>query len=210
LKLGSHPITLLKVADIDALLERLSDPDQIPFWAELWPASIGLAHFITRHAQKVQGLSVLELGAGVGLAGIAAKLAGACVTQSDCFREALRFSEINCRQNHLPDRPMLLADWRDFPAPKSRFALVIGSDILYEKTLHDALLHVLDQTLAPQGAVWLADPGRSHAALFLEKAGRAGWSYETTPFTIDCKDESYRIDIYRLERAGNRNGVDCV
>ncbi|REJ36163.1 MAG: hypothetical protein DIU84_06265, partial [Bacillota bacterium] len=53
-------------ASTDALLERAVTADDIPFWAELWPASRALAGWLWR--QDLRRLRVLELGCGVGLA----------------------------------------------------------------------------------------------------------------------------------------------
>lgn len=42
----------------------------------MWPSAIALATEILSHPQLVRGLRVCDLGAGLGVAGIAAALAG--------------------------------------------------------------------------------------------------------------------------------------
>jgi len=43
----------------------------MPYWAELWPSAIGLARYIKRNPQLLQGKTVLELGCGLGLTSMA-------------------------------------------------------------------------------------------------------------------------------------------
>lgn len=50
--LEGRSLELTKVANIDTLLDKVSDADRIPFWAEPWPASIGLARFILRREKR--------------------------------------------------------------------------------------------------------------------------------------------------------------
>src|SRR2546428_11011399 len=67
-------IELLRVADVDSLLDRLPRiqfrPDErLPYWAELWPSAMALARHLW-HATDLRGLQVLELGCGLRLTGI--------------------------------------------------------------------------------------------------------------------------------------------
>ncbi|KAL1504298.1 hypothetical protein AB1Y20_010705 [Prymnesium parvum] len=60
----------------------------------VWDASIGLAVWLTRHAEAVRGARVLELGSGVGLGGVAAAAAGAArVTLSEVTLSEMTRSE---------------------------------------------------------------------------------------------------------------------
>ena len=48
-----------------------------PFWAFAWPGGQALARYVLDHPDVVAGRAVLDLGAGSGIAGIAAAMAGA-------------------------------------------------------------------------------------------------------------------------------------
>lgn len=202
LKILEREIILYKVEDMDALLDRVTDPDELPFWAELWPASVGLAKFILQKPQLFQDQSLLELGAGVGLAGMAAKIVGADTTQSDFLLPALEFCRLNCRLNHLAEDPYLLADWRAFPPAAGQFTRIIGGDILYERTLHACLLEILSRHLAEDGKVIFADPGRDYAKIFLEQAASLGWTCETSIIPVFYDAKTYQIQVHQLSRQG--------
>lgn len=47
------------------------------YWAELWNAAVLLSRELAAQPALVRGKAVLELGAGLGLAGITAALLGA-------------------------------------------------------------------------------------------------------------------------------------
>ena len=62
------------VVDMYAALGR---PDDDPHWATLWQGSVALAEEVLSNPALVRGKRVLDLGTGLGLAGVAAGLAGA-------------------------------------------------------------------------------------------------------------------------------------
>ena len=48
-----------------------------PYWATLWPSAVALATALLAEPQLVAGLRVCDVGAGLGLGGLGAALAGA-------------------------------------------------------------------------------------------------------------------------------------
>eukprot|EP00899_Mesostigma_viride_P013881 jgi/Mesvir1/22494/Mv18529-RA.1 len=81
----SASMTLVQPADIDAVLDMYiakaeADPSYLerdPYWCRPWPSSLVLARHIMLHPELVRGKSVADFGCGLGIAGIAAALAGA-------------------------------------------------------------------------------------------------------------------------------------
>ncbi|HEX6987953.1 MAG TPA: methyltransferase domain-containing protein [Bacillota bacterium] len=195
-------------ASVDALLDRVTGDDDIPFWAELWASSRALAGWLW-HRDLLHGLRVLELGCGVGLAGIAAALRGARVLQTDRAPEALILARENARRNGCPSIERRLADWRRFP-DLGRFDLVLGADILYEPRLHADLIDVLARHLEPGGRAVLADPGRRGAECFLAAAERSGWRWdlEEWPAGGGNRGDEPMIDILVLSPPDPGTGVD--
>jgi predicted nicotinamide N-methyase len=182
---GASVFTLLSVRDTNALVDAI-DPEvfaadeRFPYWADLWVSSVALAGHLTG---LTAGTRVLELGCGLGLAGIAAARAGATVTLTDIDPDALLFAAENAALNLEPAQrervtitPM---DWRA-PVPQTRYDLVIGADIVYERRFFDPLLALLPCVTAPGGAVLLAEPGRAVGMDFFTQARAAGWRVSTS------------------------------
>jgi hypothetical protein len=74
-----------EAADLVVLLEAAVE--EAPYWAELWPSARALADAVA--AREVHGLSVLEVGCGLGLPALVAAARGADVTASDVDTGAL-------------------------------------------------------------------------------------------------------------------------
>ncbi|MHB8171178.1 MAG: class I SAM-dependent methyltransferase [Thermincolia bacterium] len=194
--LGGKQVNLKVISNLDDLLVDVADAEAIPFWAELWPASLALARWLTR-GPSLQGLEALELGAGLGLVGVAAALQGAKVIQTDYIAKAVEQAGENARLNGVENIEQAVADWRDFQI-KQEFDLILGSDILYEPNLHSYLTEIFSGNLRPGGQVILADPGRLYGRQLIRELSDSGWRLETGEQQVAYDEKNYLIDIYTL------------
>lgn len=64
--------------------------DADPYWVRAWPSSIALASLILARPELVAGKKVADVGCGLGLAGLAAALAGAAAANSVYQRHRFR------------------------------------------------------------------------------------------------------------------------
>ncbi len=193
--------TVLKIVAIrsaSSLITNETDPDRLPFWAEIWPSSVALAAYLLNQ-NWLEGKSCLELGCGVGLAGLGARLIGADVVQTDCFPEALEFAKINAERNGIEGIKYFAADWRAFPL-RSKFDLVIGADVLYERTNHDAFLEALRISMHSKSIAIVADPFRIPAWHLLTRLESEGWEINLFDDTVEWDERNVDI-IFCLMRA---------
>ena len=80
--------------------EECGAPQDVPFWATVWPAGQLLARVVQAEPAWVRGQTVLDLGCGSGVAGIAALDAGATrVVAHDIDPVALAIAALNARAN---------------------------------------------------------------------------------------------------------------
>lgn len=121
------------------------------------------------------GKRVLELGAGTGIAGLAAARQGADVLVTD-LPEMIPLLSSNIRANKLGARaqalPLRWGDAYDVDEALGHgpFDMVIGSDILYAPERFDDLLETIVELTAPGAVVLLAYPRRYTEDLFLADA----------------------------------------
>lgn len=157
------------------------DPEQnLPYWAEIWPSGVALAARIAHTPGIVSGKRVLELGCGLGVTAIAALNAGADLLVTDYALEALALCAFNTRGQTGRAPKSLRINWRD-PSQidtsvlGGAFPVVLAADVLYERRDVDPLLALIEHVVAPDGELWLAEPGRPPAAHFLESIQKRDW-----------------------------------
>jgi len=166
---GEGSIRIERPEDPASLIQdwcNRADPDVlIPYWAEIWPSSRAIAKHLAETG-TLEGRTVLDLGCGLGLAGIAAGRLGGRVTFADNHPDALAFARRNAAEGGLRDPEFLLVDWRapDWARP---FDLVLGADVIYDRSEHEPIAELLNTLLATGGTAWLGEPNRESAKGFL-------------------------------------------
>jgi predicted nicotinamide N-methyase len=217
-------IELLRVADVDTLLDRLPKiqfrPDErLPYWADLWPSSLALAKYLWE-VVDLRGLEVLELGCGLGLVGIVASRKGGVVTFTDYEADALAFTRYNAFRNCCQRTIVRHLDWH-IPRLGQTYALIMASDVLYERINFHPLLHLLHSALGPEGRFMLAEPNRPVARDFFRLLRDHDFRYERSTARVEVSGEPHTISIYHGSRkpvyhtsggsfVGDRAGTPCL
>lgn len=201
-RFGASDFSFLSVRDSYALLDRISPEEflkdeQMPYWAEIWPAAVTLSRQIMETGE-LAGKSVIELGAGVGIASIAAARSGARVLTTDYSTEALKFVAYNALRNRVPLDTCRL-DWRVVKGDE-KFDAIIAADVLYERVNLLPIVMALDALLAVGGAAWIADPRRRLADQFLELVQENGFRISEKRMYDAGGDQAVAVTIYKLER----------
>ncbi len=149
--------------------------DYMPYWPYLWPAAMSMARAVVRTDWQ-SGVAALEIGAGIGLVGLAALSRGVRVTFSDSQQTAVELALHNAHQNGFANARGTLLDWRH--PREEQFSVILGCDVVYETCHHRPILDLLERMLDEDGVCWIGDPGRLHAQTFIERARHRGFSVE--------------------------------
>lgn len=211
---GAGVAKVVRPASEDDVLDmyvELGLLDHDPYWAALWPSSIALARGVataaaadkaaregsssgegaeaTLRGNSVVGRDVCDLGAGLGLAGIAAALCGArSVVFYDREPLALQCCLLSAKANGLtvtmtapgvgggeggglPEFTVSAStptacfaevfDWNAVPPDQTKFDLVLACDVLYEAAAVEPVAALVPALTKAQGGRWLlADPPR--------------------------------------------------
>ena len=161
-------VDLMHPENTDALIseEDMVRDDRLPYWADVWPSSRVLARALA--GESGAGRTLLELGAGLGLATIGAMRAGYDVLASDYYDDALLFTRANAWRTLKREPRTRMIDWRDLPADLGTADRVVAADVLYEDRYPPLVANVIARALAPGGVATIADPGRPMVEQFFE------------------------------------------
>ena len=203
---GADRVETLRVAGRDFSITRPGDPNLLlddpyvtnafsqdefmPYWADLWPASRMLAGELLLNLRPT-GTRALELGCGLGLAGVAGACAGLDVTMSDYDETALEYAAINARTNCPAEARWrcLAIDWRHPPALEP-FPLLLAADVVYEERHIAPLLGVVRALLAPDGVCLISDPNRAGGERLTRALEGSTFSHRKCPTTVPETDGS--------------------
>jgi predicted nicotinamide N-methyase len=180
LNLCGREWTLLRPADLESLWASITDEaftadERLPYWVELWPASLALAVWLKGNKERIANRICLDLGCGLGFTALVGSLAGARVIGMDYEPAALAYARKNAARNAVPSPLWTVMDWRKPAlAPKS-CAYIWGGDVMYENRFVAPVFDFIAYALAENGVAWIAEPGRNTYELFKNTLVSKGW-----------------------------------
>jgi predicted nicotinamide N-methyase len=209
LRIGGMPYRMRSLLDRqqffddDGRAERLGiSPAMWPLFGLLWPSGCVLAEQLSRI--DLFGRRVLEVGCGLGLASLVAHARGADVTASDIHPLAGAFLQINAALNRLPPIRFHRGDWRDIDADLGHFDLLVGSDLLYDRSLPDALAGFVGRHAEPASEFMLVDPDRGMQGRFRRLMDARGYHHAARVVARhDTPGGSFKGRVHTYTRASD-------
>ncbi len=123
-----------------------------PYWSFCWSSGHALARFVSENKKMFEGKSVLDFGAGSGVAAIAVALAGGRrVTACDIDQDAIDAAKANAALNRVS-----LKTCESLEAISSEIDLIVASDVLYDRKnlpILDYLLEFASDILVAESRV---------------------------------------------------------
>ncbi len=172
-----------------------------PYWSQLWAASHALAGFLANNTAYIYNKKVLELAAGLALPSLVAAQYASEVVCSDYVPEAVALMQQSIIHNRLTNVQSSLIDWNHLPHDIATDVLLL-SDINYEPTAFDTLLHVVQSFLAKNTTVILATPQRIMAKPFIEKL--LAWCVHQEDITIQQQQQAVATTVLVFKGTGNQ------
>jgi predicted nicotinamide N-methyase len=182
---GTRLTKLVKPPDADTLwqwYESLGMMEGDPSWAELWPSACSLASALVDRSAQIQNKQVVELGSGLGVAGVTAACLGAksvllmdrepfalhCAMSTAALHGLSAASAAeNSSVSSLGVVTAAVVDWSapDFLTKYASSAdIVLASDVLYDEKTVVALAKLVSAMVRKEGVFWLTDPAVERVA----------------------------------------------
>lgn len=157
-----------------------------PLFGLVWPSAQKLADLM--QAWELGSRRVLEVGCGLGLASLVIHRRLGDITASDCHPLTEGFLAANLRLNHLPGMKYVTGNWACSNPGLGEFDLIIGSDILYERSHPTQLAAFIDLHAAARAEVLIIDPDRGNRSAFTRCMAELGFELTETPILAPLDD----------------------
>lgn len=170
-----------------------------PYWAFAWPGGQALSRYLLDEPALVVGRGVLDLGAGSGLAAIAAAKAGSPdVLASDVDVLALAAVRLNAAANAVAVQTtcvdLLDRDWGGVD-------VVLVGDLFYERELAARVLTCIGRAAAQGALVLVGDPCRN----YFPQCRFAPAARYDVPVSLDLEDSLVKpTTVWRLHLPATR------
>ena len=164
-----------------------------PFWAFAWAGGQALARYVLDNRALVAGKRVLDFGAGSGLAGIAAALAGAVhVSAAEIDAIAIIAMDLNARANNV----VLIPIEGDIVGQITQhWDVVLAADVCYEGPASKRIVAWLDDLARSGVLVLMGDPGRT----YFPKSGHEKLISYAVKTTTELEDTDLRnTSVWRV------------
>ena len=186
--------------DPDGEAERAGiPPASWPLFGQLWPSGQVLAGVMASFELGQQ--RILELGCGLGLASMVAHRRGGNVTASDCHPLAGAFLEENLRMNGLPVMKYFAANWARPNPALGRFDVIIGSDVLYDRSQPEILSRFIDCHADAAALVLIVDPDRGNHPAFSRRMLALGYTHRAVRVIALPDGRAYKGRLHSYRRA---------
>lgn len=171
-----------------------------PIFGVIWDSGKVLAHLMYEYNAK--GLHILEVGCGIALASLVLNHRLMDITATDYNPEAGNFLKKNVKLNEGKEISFVCTGWGDNDSNLGKFDLIIGSDILYERS-HIMLLSSFIEEHAKQNCdVIIIDPGRGNHAKFSKEMVKLGYSHsQRKAEKADYLAENFKGQILNYHRS---------
>eukprot|EP00960_Hanusia_phi_P041875 755185-Hanusia_phi.AAC.1 len=172
----------------------------------IWASSLLIIRWLSSLAGAILlgGGPILELGAGLGVVGIALAKQGHRVVVSDREPALLARMQENVEVNKVEKTCKVLnLDWAEVAKPRmskllraQAFSSVIAADIIYEEEMADLIIGVLPYALPQGGNVIIITPlkHRKGTVSFKDKLERKGFEFSTQ--LLHCSPSLHELFAY--------------
>lgn len=164
---GKHRLELWVPRNIDAFINTDDLFTDFPLWSKIWEATAALAgHMSTITVEPSR--RILEIGAGMGVAGLSCTAMGHDVTVTEYNEDALNFARANAVLNKIDPSIVMKLDWNT-PMVQGQFDYIIGSEVVFKESDFPGLYFLFQKYLKPGGRIILAEGMRKTSLAFIKQ-----------------------------------------
>lgn len=195
IKVAGRELKFLQIANMKEYIEKITESNKIelPYWAKIWEGSIVLAYLISK--KRPNNSECLEIGAGIGVAGLFAAAFGYEVTITDIDEYALLFARISAIKNGLNVNIKRVDFTKD--SLNHKYDIILASEVLYKEDTYVPLINFFKAHLKEDGLIYLAKNRKIKAEGFFNELER-DFSFSKKEIGLRSGEDKYIIPVYEI------------
>ena len=194
---NGHRLKLFVPQDISSFINTEDIFSDFPLWSKIWEATAVLASHMST-IEKIPGRHILEIGAGMGVAGLCCAVMGHQVTITEYNTDALNFARANAVYNGMDPGMVVRMDW-NAPQVTGKFDYIIGSEVVFKEEDFPGLFFLFQKYLAPGGRIILAEGMRKTSLNFVKKMEKH-YRIRMKKQTIGPKDKATPVVLMEMKQ----------
>lgn len=176
--------------------EDFGEDERLPYWVEVWPASVVLAGWLVEHQKFIRSMRCLDIGCGLGFTSLVAASLGAQVIGMDYEPEALLYARQNALVNNVVSNLLwVAADWRQPAFLSGSFPVIWAGDIVYEQRFIEPVASFISHCLHPEGRMWIAEPSRGVYKEFISHSKKEGLNSSRVRSVAITAPEGHQVSV---------------
>jgi predicted nicotinamide N-methyase len=191
--------------NIEKFIDLENPMNDFPLWPKVWPSSMILADYVASRPVE-NGKKILEIGAGIGIAGVAAAAFGHDVVISECNEDALEFARANAIINGQENVPVVSIDWNN-PKSIGSFEQIIGSEVVFRNEDFAPLQNFFKTFLKPGGNVILTSEIRGATIEFFRQMSGL-YNLSAQQKSLSSEEEKIKVIICKMTDQGKQEISD--
>jgi predicted nicotinamide N-methyase len=197
LMIGERKFSYYLPRSIEPFIDSEFPMNNFPLWAKVWPSALVLADFMAAQPAD-NGKKILEIGAGLGVAGLAASMFGHNVTISESDTHAIEFIKANAFINGCRDVTVISLDW-NYPPVVTQYDQLIGSEVIFRKEDFGPIQKLFNTILKPDGEVILVSEIRKPVIEFYQNM-QSSYRLTAQQKVLSSDNEKIKIIFCRMNQ----------
>lgn len=197
---AGNTFCFFKPKSIEPYIDPTDAMQNFPLWTRIWEASTILGGYLLSIPPD-PSKKYLEIGSGLGVAGVCAATAGHRITMTENNKDALNFARANAVANGFTDLPILALDWHSPQCP-GKFDFIVGSEVIYRKEDIVSLQHLFNRYLNKGGEIILAESIRETGTWFWNHM-KPFFNIKVKRYTLKTNNEKIHLVLFHMK---HKNG----
>jgi len=194
-RVEGHTLKFFTPRQIDRFINQDDLFTGFPLWSKIWEAT-GVLSLHLSTIKPDPDKRWLEIGAGMGIAGLVAAKMGHKMTITEYNKDAINFAKANALLNNIDNVDIRELDWNQ-PLIEGKFDYIIGSEVVFKEEDIMGIYLLFQHYLKPFGTIILAEGMRRTTMTFVREMEKH-YTLAMKKQAMKSKDREIPVILFKL------------